>query len=169
PLLAEQLLAPRLVLRLRRAHRVTRALAEAAQVAARGGVARDRGEGPAEGAGRAVQVDLGHRPDPEHDEEESEDPAHGSLRSPWEIGRTRSGSERRGGGPRRRPPPPGYTARVPAEELALGHLARPESRARAGVVVIHDVWGLSDHTRDLAGRLAAAGFAALAVNLYRRL
>src|SRR5262249_9576191 len=68
---AEQLLAPRLVLRLRRAHRVARALAQAAHVAARGGGARDRGEGPAEGAGRAVQVDLGHRPDPEHGEEES--------------------------------------------------------------------------------------------------
>ena len=38
-----------------------------------------------------------------------------------------------------------------------------------GVVVIHDVWGLSDHTRDLARRFAAEGFAALAVDLYRRL
>jgi carboxymethylenebutenolidase len=35
--------------------------------------------------------------------------------------------------------------------------------------VNHDVWGLSDHTRDVARRLAADGFAALAVNLYRRL
>ena len=37
------------------------------------------------------------------------------------------------------------------------------------MVVIHDVWGLSDHTRDLARRFAAEGFAALAVDLYRRL
>jgi len=58
---------------------------------------------------------------------------------------------------------------VPAEELDLGHLAYPGTGASPGVVVIHDVWGLSDHTRDLAGRLADAGFAALAVNLYRRL
>ena len=35
--------------------------------------------------------------------------------------------------------------------------------------MIHDVWGLSDHTRDLAGRLAADGFAVLAVDLYRQL
>jgi carboxymethylenebutenolidase len=58
---------------------------------------------------------------------------------------------------------------VPAEEIDLGHLAIPESGGRPGVVLIHDVWGLADHTRDLAARLATAGFAALAVNLYRRL
>jgi carboxymethylenebutenolidase len=54
------------------------------------------------------------------------------------------------------------------EELALGHLARPDSGVHPGVVMIHDVWGLSDHTRDLAGRLAREGFAVLAVNLYHR-
>ena len=56
-----------------------------------------------------------------------------------------------------------------AEDSELGHLAQPDSGPRPGVVVIHDVWGLADHTRDLAGRLAAEGFAALAVNLYRGL
>lgn len=35
--------------------------------------------------------------------------------------------------------------------------------------MIHDVWGLSDHTRDLAQRLAEVGFCVLAVDLYRRL
>lgn len=34
--------------------------------------------------------------------------------------------------------------------------------------MIHDVWGLSDHTRDLAGRLAGEGFGVLALDLYRR-
>jgi carboxymethylenebutenolidase len=59
---------------------------------------------------------------------------------------------------------------VPAAEIELGHLATPDGApGRPGVVVLHDVWGLSDHTRDVAGRLAQAGFAALAVNLYRRL
>ena len=52
-------------------------------------------------------------------------------------------------------------------EIELGYLAQPDATA-PGVVVIHDVWGLSDHYRDLARRLADAGFAALAVNLYRR-
>lgn len=53
-------------------------------------------------------------------------------------------------------------------ELELGHLAHPEEGPSPGVVMIHDVWGLSDHTRDLAGRLAAEGFAVLAIDLYRR-
>lgn len=55
-----------------------------------------------------------------------------------------------------------------AAEIELGHLVHPSAGAHPGVVVIHDVWGLQDHTRDLAGRLADAGFAALALNLYRR-
>lgn len=55
-----------------------------------------------------------------------------------------------------------------AEEIELGVLAWAEGEARPGVVMIHDVWGLSDHTRDLARRLANEGFAVLAVDLYRR-
>jgi dienelactone hydrolase len=34
--------------------------------------------------------------------------------------------------------------------------------------MIHDVWGLSAHTRDYATRLANEGFAVLAIDLYRR-
>ena len=55
-----------------------------------------------------------------------------------------------------------------AAEIELGHFVHPRDGAHPGVVVIHDVWGLADHTRDVAGRLADAGFAVLAVNLYRR-
>jgi carboxymethylenebutenolidase len=58
---------------------------------------------------------------------------------------------------------------VHAGEVELGYLAHPEPGTRPGVVLIHDVWGLSEHTRDLARRVAGEGFAALAVNLYRRL
>jgi carboxymethylenebutenolidase len=50
----------------------------------------------------------------------------------------------------------------------LGFLAEPEDAPSPGVVLIHDVWGLSDHTRDLSRRLAAEGFAVLALDLYRR-
>jgi carboxymethylenebutenolidase len=57
---------------------------------------------------------------------------------------------------------------VSTEELKLGFLARPDSGVHPGVVMIHDVWGLSEHTRDLAGRLSREGFAVLAVNLYHR-
>jgi carboxymethylenebutenolidase len=57
---------------------------------------------------------------------------------------------------------------VREEALAVGHLAAPDSgRTHPGVVMIHDVWGLSDHTRDLARRLAREGFAVLAIDLYR--
>jgi carboxymethylenebutenolidase len=55
------------------------------------------------------------------------------------------------------------------DPVAPGHLVHPEAGPHPGVVMIHDVWGLSDHTRDLAGRLAREGFAVLAVDLYRRL
>lgn len=52
------------------------------------------------------------------------------------------------------------------QDLDLGFLAEPGSGPRPGVVMIHDVWGLADHTRDLAQRLAAEGFGVLAVDLY---
>ena len=37
-----------------------------------------------------------------------------------------------------------------------------------GIVLIHDVWGPSDHSRQLAEKLAGFGYAVLAVDLYRR-
>jgi carboxymethylenebutenolidase len=55
-----------------------------------------------------------------------------------------------------------------ADTLA-GELALPESSAPApGVVIVHDVWGLGDLYRGVARRLAAAGYAALALDLYAR-
>jgi carboxymethylenebutenolidase len=53
-------------------------------------------------------------------------------------------------------------------EAPLGFLALPEGDRSPGVVMIHDVWGLSAHTRDYATRLAREGFAVLAIDLYRR-
>lgn len=54
------------------------------------------------------------------------------------------------------------------QDVTLGYLALPDA-AGPGVVLIPDVWGLYDHYRDLARRLAAEGFATLAVDLYREL
>jgi carboxymethylenebutenolidase len=61
-------------------------------------------------------------------------------------------------------------------DLDLGTLVHPDASegdasegAHPGVVMIHDVWGLADHTRDLATRLAGEGFAVLALDLYRGL
>jgi carboxymethylenebutenolidase len=53
-------------------------------------------------------------------------------------------------------------------DVELGFLAHPNAGTAPGMVMIHDVWGLADHTRDLATRLANEGFAVLAVDLYRR-
>jgi len=52
-------------------------------------------------------------------------------------------------------------------EVELGHLVHPAAGVHPGVVMIHDVWGVTDHTRDLARRLAGDGFAVLALDLYR--
>lgn len=49
--------------------------------------------------------------------------------------------------------------------LVFGHLARPASGAR-GVLVLHAWWGLTPHIKDVVERLAAAGFLALAPDLW---
>jgi len=47
-----------------------------------------------------------------------------------------------------------------------GYLAPSETGAGPGVIVIQEWWGLVDHIRDVADRLARAGFTALAPDLY---
>jgi len=54
-------------------------------------------------------------------------------------------------------------------DVDLGVLVHPRDGVHPGVVLVHDVWGVSEHTRDIARRLAAEGFAVLAVDLYRNL
>jgi len=49
---------------------------------------------------------------------------------------------------------------------AHGYLATPESGSGAGVIVIQEWWGLTDHIADITDRLAAEGFVALAPDLY---
>ncbi|WP_138417110.1 dienelactone hydrolase family protein [Sinomonas gamaensis] len=49
---------------------------------------------------------------------------------------------------------------------AHGYLALPPSGSGPGVIVIQEWWGLVDHIRDVADRLAAEGFVALAPDLY---
>jgi carboxymethylenebutenolidase len=57
---------------------------------------------------------------------------------------------------------------VTTHEDATGFLAWPLGAPVPGVVMIPDVWGLSDHYRGLARRLAGEGFAALAIDPYRK-
>ena len=50
---------------------------------------------------------------------------------------------------------------------ASGYLALPESGAQgAGIIVIQEWWGLVPHIKGVAERFAAAGFVALAPDLY---
>lgn len=49
----------------------------------------------------------------------------------------------------------------------FGFRVAPEEGTHPGVVLIHDVWGLKEHTRDISSRLAAEGFHVLAIDLYR--
>jgi carboxymethylenebutenolidase len=47
-----------------------------------------------------------------------------------------------------------------------GYLAIPEQGRGPGVVVIQEWWGLVDHIKDISDRFAAAGFVALAPDMY---
>jgi carboxymethylenebutenolidase len=54
------------------------------------------------------------------------------------------------------------------EDVELGRFHRPEGGASfPGIVLIHDVWGLSPHSRALAADLAAEGYGVLELDLYR--
>ena len=50
--------------------------------------------------------------------------------------------------------------------MASGYLARPAHGRGPGVLVIQEWWGLDSGTKEMADRLAAAGFVALAPDLY---
>lgn len=60
-----------------------------------------------------------------------------------------------------------------AETIALGegatavtaYLSRPHGQLRGAVIVVHEVWGLVKHITDVADRLAAEGYLALAPDL----
>jgi carboxymethylenebutenolidase len=45
------------------------------------------------------------------------------------------------------------------------YLAEPEGEPKGGLIVIHEVWGLVEHTKDVADRFAAEGYLVLAPEL----
>ena len=60
-----------------------------------------------------------------------------------------------------------YNGAVTEHEDGYGFLARAAASG-PGVAMIPDVWGLSDHYRGLARRLAGEGFTTLALDPYRK-
>lgn len=52
------------------------------------------------------------------------------------------------------------------DSTASGYLSVPEGGSGPGLVVIQEWWGLVDHIKDVCDRFAAAGFVALAPDLY---
>jgi carboxymethylenebutenolidase len=62
---------------------------------------------------------------------------------------------------------PGSIVIFPANaHSAEGYLSLPPSGSGPGIVVIQEWWGLVDHIKSLADRFAAAGFVALAPDMY---
>ncbi len=59
----------------------------------------------------------------------------------------------------------------PSEEVTMqAFLVAPEGKGpHAAVIVVQEWWGLNDHIKDVARRLAREGFAAIAPDLYSRL
>jgi carboxymethylenebutenolidase len=53
-----------------------------------------------------------------------------------------------------------------SERAGTGYLALPDTSAGPGILVLHAWWGLTDHVRDVCDRLAAAGYVALAPDLF---
>jgi carboxymethylenebutenolidase len=62
---------------------------------------------------------------------------------------------------------PGQLIEFPAHDrTATGWLSLPPSGKGPGLIVIQEWWGLVDHIKDVTDRFAAAGFVALAPDLY---
>lgn len=55
-------------------------------------------------------------------------------------------------------------------EIAFGRLHQPAGAASCpGIVLVHDVWGRSEHSRALAAKIAGRGFAVVELDVYRGL
>src|ERR1051326_963521 len=60
------------------------------------------------------------------------------------------------------------TVSFPVDEGKMdAYLTRPDTKeARPALVVIHEIWGLSQHIKDVADRFAKEGYVALAPDLF---
>lgn len=48
------------------------------------------------------------------------------------------------------------------------HVARPDGEPRAGLVVVHEAFGVNDHIQDVCSRFAAEGYLVAAPSLFHR-
>src|ERR671936_2376895 len=63
---------------------------------------------------------------------------------------------------------PGAQMKVELGDGCEGELYQPRDAAKGAVVILHERYGLVQHTLDLAQRLAADGYVALAPDLFSR-
>jgi carboxymethylenebutenolidase len=52
-------------------------------------------------------------------------------------------------------------------ETSQAYVARPKDKARGALLVLHEWWGLNDWIKHMSDQLAAHGYLALAVDLYK--
>lgn len=50
-------------------------------------------------------------------------------------------------------------------EALTAYLAEPSDEVKGGIILIHEVWGLDDHIRDVADRFAREGYVTVAPDL----
>ena len=53
------------------------------------------------------------------------------------------------------------------DQTSQAYLSKPKGKARGGMLVIHEWWGLTDWVKHMADQLADQGYVALAVDLYK--
>jgi len=58
------------------------------------------------------------------------------------------------------------TTKLPDGSTVAAALAVPEGDSRAGVLLVHEWWGLNDQIKSVAADLAGEGYLSLAVDLY---
>jgi carboxymethylenebutenolidase len=63
----------------------------------------------------------------------------------------------------------GKMIQIESDDTIDAYLAVPDGKPKGALIVIHEVWGLVDHTKDIANRLASEGYVALAPELLKEL
>jgi carboxymethylenebutenolidase len=66
------------------------------------------------------------------------------------------------------PKPSGQSISLKAQDgQAIAYVARPKTKAKGALLLLHEYWGLNDWVKSMADRLANEGYLALAVDLYK--